>query len=220
MFRLTVALALAAATLAACDSAGGTAPPRADVDISRIGLLVNDFPVTYRVRSLPRSTLTREQIDHAAALPAGLTVEPPQCRGLDNVLPDAVGATVEGVEGTGDRSITVVAIATEQPLPVDRPAGCERVTVRSVGGAVLGEVEPIPPPEITGAAAHGYRATLSYGNPPVRTASITFRAQVTDTLAVGVQSTATGPPPSDDGAMERGLLVKAVAAVRGQQTGE
>lgn len=190
-----------------------TAPPN-EYDISRIGAMQASLPAGFDATSIPRATLSQEQIDApgvgglSSAPPA--TVDPPACAAtLKPLGAVGVGGDSEGfIATTGPHIIVVMAARAPHPFttPIDQ-IGCEHVSVTSPDG-ISGTVDRIPGPDIPGAKTVGAQAHLTMPGADSITDEYTFTATLGDRTVAVVQG-------DTDPALLRDILTKAVATLQG-----
>ena len=206
------------------ESAGSSAAPSAEsssaaaapagYDISRVGNVSGDFPTGFTVQSETQKTLTQQDIDNSGVNSfTGAAVDPKQCRAL-LIPPNAeptVGAQAAGVRGNSDQgSMFIVAMTSPQPVPVTAPpAGCDHASITGDPDAT-GTADAIPAPQIDGATTTGVKLTIAEDEDPdyIFTAALDDRTSI---VAVGSTDADLNPQQTLSD-----LLVKAVAAVRGQ----
>ncbi|MGB3476065.1 MAG: DUF5642 family protein [Mycobacterium sp.] len=191
-------------------------PSPAPYDISRVGAVADDFPQGFTAQAHPAKTLGQSDIDGSAvAAFTDAQVDPPQCRSV--VIPPYVDPTVgteaAGVIGQGDQgNMYVVALRSPNPVAAEsEPAGCDRISLAGSPEAT-GTVERIPAPAIAGATTTGVK--LSVANPE-EDPDYLYTAALDERTSVVVMGSAD--EQLDPQRLMSDLLVKAVAAVRGQQ---
>lgn len=201
------------APVAQSPSASSSAPAPAGYDVSRVSAVKGDFPPGFDVQTEPEKTLSQQDIDDSGiGAFTGAAVDPPQCRAMlipPNAEP-SVGTRAAGVHGDGDQgNMFVVALTLPQPVAAGAPPeDCTHASV-SGGPEVTGTAEPVPAPRIDGATTTGVKLTVSDQDPDfIFTAALDSKTSV---IAMG-----TADPDLDPQQVLSDLLVKAVAAVRGQ----
>lgn len=214
----------AGAVLAGCgDSVAGSTAPQpapaaapAGYDISKIDGIKDDFPAGFTAESHPAKTL--EEADIAGSGVAGFIdagVDPPQCRSV--VIPPyadpKAGTQAAGVIGQGEQgNMYVIALRSPDPIAAeDAPAGCDRITL-SGSPEATGSVERIPAPQISGVTTTGVRLSV---DGPDEDPDYLYTAALDEHTSIVVMGSADeqlGPQQQMSD-----LLVKAVAALRGQQ---
>ncbi|HET9876096.1 MAG TPA: DUF5642 family protein [Mycobacterium sp.] len=221
-------------------SSSTSAAPAAAYDISRVDNVKNDFPPGFTAESHPAKTLDQQDIDGSGANPfTGAKVDPPQCRAL--LVPPytdpSVGTQAAGVSAEGDQgNIDVVAFGLPKPIPASEPpAGCDHVSV-SGSPEATGTAESIPAPKIDGVTTTAVKFSASDqdqdqdqdqggdqdqdgdqdqgGDGDADEPNYIFTAALNDQTSVVV--TGSTDPQLNPQQLLSDLLVKAVAAVRGQ----
>ncbi|HEX7322388.1 MAG TPA: DUF5642 family protein [Mycobacterium sp.] len=191
-----------------------SAAPAATLDISRVDNVKGDFPAGFTTESESAKALTQADIDNSGVNSfTDAEINPPQCRSL-LIPPGAqptIGAQAAGVRGKSDQG-NMFVVALTQPQPVQAaapPSGCDKVSVAG-GSDESGTAEPIPAPQIDGATTTGVKLTMGDDEDPdyIYTAALNDQTSV---IAVGSAADDLNPQQTLSD-----LLVKAVAAVRGQ----
>lgn len=194
------------------------APPRSgpgsSIDISRIDAVRGDFPASFEVHAGRSKTFSAQDIGRTGInILTEARLDPPHC--LPAIIPPyadlTVGTTAAGVTAAGDQGgIQVTALRLPQPVPATRPpAGCERVLVS--GPPVTGAAESIPVPQVSDATTHGVKLLAAGQTDP----DYILTAALNDQTTVVVRGNVAAVLHPQQ--FLTGLLVKAVAAVRGQQ---
>lgn len=216
-------------TLAGCghsaesDPAGTAAPHPAAAeaaqnpyDISRVDAVKDDFPAGFTAEAHPAKTLGQQDIAGSGVLAfTEAQVDPPQCRSV--VIPPYVepteGTEAAGVIAQGDQgNMYVVALQSPKPVAVgDDPAGCERISL-SGSPQATGTVDRIAAPGIAGATTTGVKLAV---DDPQEDPDYLYTAALDDRTSIIVMGSADAQ--LDPQRLMSDLLVKAVAAVRGQQ---
>ncbi len=191
-------------------------PSPAPYDISRVDAVKDDFPAGFTAQAHPAKTLGEQDIaGSAVAAFTDAQVEPPQCRSV--VIPPYVdpkaGTEAAGVIGQGDQgNVYVVALRSPNPIAAGHgPAGCDRISL-SGSPEATGTVERIPAPAIAGATTTGVRLSVA---DPQEDPDYLYTAALDDRTSIVVMGSADAQ--LDPQRLMSDLLVKAVAAVRGQQ---
>jgi hypothetical protein len=183
-------------------------------DISRVDNVKGDFPPGFSVEVAQQKTLDQQDIDNSGINAfTGAQVDPPQCRSL--LIPPyaeaKVGTQAAGVRANSDQgNMFVVAMGLPQPVSASGPpAGCDHASV-SGDPEATGTAEAIPAPKIDGVTTTGAKLTVSADEDPdyIYTAALNDKTTV---VAVGSADADLNPQQ-----LLSNLLVKAVAAVRGQ----
>ncbi|WP_234787506.1 DUF5642 family protein [Mycolicibacter sinensis] len=223
---LAVVAALGAgAALAGCGPGAepDSATPRpaaaeqaARYDISRVDAVKDDFPAGFTAAAHPAKTLGEQDIaGSGVAAFTDARVDPPQCRSV--VIPryadPTVGTQAAGVIAQGDQgNMYVVALRSPNPVAAgDDPAGCDRISL-SGSPQATGTVERLPGPGIAGATTTGAKLTVE---DPQEDPDYLYTAALDDRTSIVVMGSADAQ--LDPQRLMSDLLVKAVAAVRGQQ---
>lgn len=185
-------------------------------DISRVGAVANDFPQGFTAQAHSAKTLGQADIDGSAvAAFTDAQVDPPQCRSV--VIPPYVDPTVgteaAGVIGQGDQgNMYVVALRSPNPIAVTpEPAGCEQISLAGSPEAT-GTVQRLAAPAIDGVTTTGVKLSVA---DPAEDPDYLYTAALDDRTSVVVMGSAD--TQLDPQALMSDLLVKAVAAIRGQQ---
>ncbi|TDH52108.1 hypothetical protein E2F47_14880 [Mycobacterium eburneum] len=182
--------------------------------MARVDSVKDAFPAGFNPQAEPAKTLSQADIDGSGINAfTGAQVDPPQCRAL--IIPPyaepSVGAQAAGIRGEGDQgNIDVVALKLPQPIkatPV--PAGCDQVKL-SGSPEASGTAQPVPAPAIAGVTTSAAKLTVDSGDDP----DYVYSAALDDRTTVVVMG-GTDPDLNPEQVMSD-LLVKAVAAVRGQ----
>ncbi|AEF36554.1 conserved hypothetical protein [Mycolicibacter sinensis] len=219
-----------AAILAGCDRSvesapAGSAAPRpaaaqstqdaAAYDISRVDAVKDDFPEGFTAQAHPAKTLGQQDIAGSGVVAfTDAQFDPPQCRSV--VIPPYVDPTVgteaAGVIGQGDQgNMYVVAMRSPKPVATaDDPVGCDRISL-SGSPQATGTVERIPAPAIPGVSTTGVKLTVA---DPEEDPDYLYTAALNDRTSIVVMGSAD--QQLDPQRLMSDLLVKAVAAVRGQ----
>jgi len=191
-------------------------PSPAPYDISRVDAITDDFPQGFTAEAHPAKTLGQSDIDGSAvAAFTDAQVDPPQCRSV--VIPPyadpTVGTEAAGVIGQGDQgNMYVVALRSPNPVAAAAdPEGCDRISL-SGSPEATGTVERIPAPAIAGASTTGVKLSVA---DPAEDPDYLFTAALDERTSVVVMGSADAQ--LDPQRVMSDLLVKAVAAVRGQQ---
>lgn len=224
---LLAALGVGVAVAGCGHSAGGAAPGAAApqpaaaesahaYDISRVGDVKDDFPEGFTAEAHPAKTLEQQDIAGSGVLAfTDARVDPPQCRSV--VIPPYVDPTVgteaAGVIAQGDRgNMYVVALRSPNPIAAQQePAGCDHISLSGASQAT-GTVERIAAPAIAGATTTGVKLTVA---DPEDDPDYLYTAALDDRTSIVVMGSAD--EQLDPQRLMSDLLVKAAAAVRGQQ---
>lgn len=204
--------------LAACHSADSVSSAP---DISRIADLKSSFGPGFHVKDIPKTGISPKMLT-ASKLPPGLKFEPAECSKfvLGQDIPPGLQGNMTAVyaEGEGNRFITI-AVQTSKPVPFNEPGpNCKQVGFG--GGPVRGVIEVVNAPDIDGTrtlGVHRVVQTAARGKP--HTGELyNYSAHFGDYQVI---VTATPLSASDrpvapvDTNRARGLLVRAVAVIRG-----
>ncbi|MEZ0366157.1 DUF5642 family protein [Mycobacterium sp. pUA109] len=194
--------------------AATSAAPAVDYDIARVDNVKDDFPAGFNPQAEQAKTLSQADIDGSGINAfTGAQVDPPQCRSL--IIPPyaepSVGSQAAGIRGEGDQgNIDVVALKLPQPIKATPPpAGCDQVTL-SGSPEASGTAQPVPAPTIAGVTTSAAKLSVNSGDDP----DYVYTAALDDRTTVVVMG-GTDPDLNPEQVMSD-LLVKAVAAVRGQ----
>lgn len=196
--------------------AGAAAQDAAPYDISRVDAVKDDFPEGFTAQAHPAKTLGEQDIaGSGVAAFTDARVDPPQCRAavIPRYADPTVGTQAAGVIAQGDQgNMYVVALRSPNPVAAeDLPAGCDRISL-SGSPQATGTVERIPAPGIAGATTTGAKLTVE---DPQEDPDYLYTAALDDRTSVVVMGSADAA--LDPQRLMSDLLVKAVAAVRGQQ---
>lgn len=213
----TVALASCSGSKNEPEQTSTSAEAADRIDVSRIADLEDDLPPGFIPGPTEPIKLRHELVDSVGTVVSygkPFTVDPPQCRPLLKPVDGQAGADSMHIRGDDveKRSIAVGAVVPVT-LPAETPsAGCERMTYEVDHGAVptSGTVERIPAPTIEGATTIALKIQVN-GFPDVE---YSYGAILDGSAYVDVQARLA--PNSQAATLLPDLLVKAVAAVRGQ----
>lgn len=184
-------------------------------DISRVDNVKDDLPPGFTAQAHPAKTLQENDIATSGVTAfTGAQIDPPQCRAavIPPYVDPTVGTDAAGVRADGDQgNIYVVALRSPQPVAVGQPpAGCDRISM-SGSAEATGSVERVPAPQIGGVATTGVKLTV---DDPQEDPDYLYTAALDDRTSVVVMGSAD--TQLDPQRLLSDLLVKAVAAVRGQ----
>lgn len=193
-------------------SAAPDAEPEGGFDVGRLTEATGIFPADYTTTGMPKEVLSREEADQLAGMHSAtaMVYQPPECRSIADPLRITEGSQTAGLRSVRPQSIAVLAART--PLPSPGPLlseGCTKVKMTSPG-AITGVAETIPAPKIPGVETMASKTRIegSEGGAPRATESYTFVAVLSPQTLVMVQG-------AENPELLGGVLVKAVAAVRG-----
>jgi hypothetical protein len=188
-----------------------------EYDLSRLSELEDDFPPDFTPGNSEVEKLHHVYVPSVGAVVSGskqYTADPPQCSLLLKPVKGVAGSDSIGIlaDGLESRSIGVGAY-----VPVDVPAeipatGCDRMTytVPDDHRPYSGTAERIAAPAIDGATTYALKTTIDgFGDPEY------FYAAILDNRAY-VNVNARLAPDFEAQPLLPDLLVKAVAAIRGQ----
>ncbi|BBX72289.1 DUF5642 family protein [Mycobacterium shinjukuense] len=218
-----VVLAVAAVCwLVGCAPGANSARP-AHVDIAKVAAVKSSFGPEFSVTEVPPTGID-PQFFSARKLPEGLSFDPANCApvatGPD--LPAGLRGNMAAVsaEGNGNRFV-VIAVETSQPLPVSSP-GKECSQVAFTGPQIRGGIAVIDAPTIDGTQTLGiHRVLQAVVDGSTRTGELyDYSAHFGDYEVIVTANPLVIPDRAVarvDTQRARDLLVKAVAAVRGQR---
>lgn len=198
-------------TSPAAEAQSAPSEPAEGYDISRMANMTADFPSGFNVTKVSHYVVTQQMVDMADAIAGGVKpiVDPPQCVPAthSNV---AVDEQMQTIKADGPQHIEIIAGQTTQENPASRvPTDCEHVVLTAAGGA-HGSEDGIPSPTISGVPTYAFK--LHWDSAPIT-------GQTKDTyryVAVLSERTVAGVNGESDPELLQDLLVKAVAAIRGQ----
>jgi hypothetical protein len=204
--------------LVACQHAETAAAP---ANIANIAGVKSTFGPQYQVTEVGPTGIDPRLLA-PAAIPAGVTFQPPECAkfAADQVLPPGLKGNMAAAtaEGDGNRFIAM-AVETSEPVRFDEPGpGCQKVGFD--GAPVRGMVEVVESPHIDGVRTLGtHRVLQTTAGGQARTGELYNYVASFDTFLVIVTANPLVLPDKPVAPVNtqkaRDLLTAAVAAVKG-----
>jgi hypothetical protein len=216
---MVVALA-SACSLAACSSHGASETTNAD--ITKVSQVKSSFGPDFKVKDIPKTGIDPKLLS-THKLPPVVKFDPPDCAKFvvgQDMPPGLQGnMTAEAAEGNGNRFI-VIAMQTSQPVPFEEP-GRNCKTVAFAGGRMRGAIELVDVPQIDGTQTLGVHRVVqtTVGSQPRTGELYNYSAHFGDYQVIVTANpllVPNKPVMPVDTKRARDLLVKSVAAVRGQ----
>lgn len=204
--------------LAACSSAQSAESTKGD--IAKVVEVKSSFGPDFHVKTIDRTGID-PRVFATRKLPSGLKFDPAGCSkfAVGQTVPPGVDGNMAAVaaEGNGNRFIAI-AVETSKPLPFSQPGRrCQKVGF--TGGDVRGVIEVVDVPQIEGTRTLGVHRVLQKiidGHP--HTGELyDYSAHFGDYQVIVTANPLVlpnKPVAPVDTARARGLLVKAVDAVR------
>ncbi|BDB44739.1 MULTISPECIES: DUF5642 family protein [Mycobacterium] len=220
MFRVSLAVG-SVCVLVGCSGGTHSSQP-AKVDIAKISEVKSSFGPEFKVTDVTPRAID-PQFFAARKLPAGLNFDPAACAktAVGPEMPPGLEGNMAAIsaEGNGNRFVAI-AVETSQALPVNDP-GKDCAKVGFAGAQVRGGIEVVEAPHIDGVHTQGiHRVLQALVDGSAHTGELyDFSAQFGDYQVIVIANPLVipGQPVAKvDTQRARDLLVKAVAAVRGQ----